>query len=321
MSTLFKIVIALAAANAVTAAPNPVWQWEGTGPNTPLAGSSSISSISMSMTSSVTTKPSAPPAPPGKDISTSSVAAAAPAAPTPPTAAQAAAAAKALAIKQVAESLRTKVTAVDRAKVLFAQDPTAATAVLKTGTDLVQNLVFDFNPATPGAGEFGGRKMAASVDTFPFLTNSGLSTTVAFLGPCGMNTPHVHPRGNEFLTVVNGQVSFGMILENGFTSELAGTLNAFQATLFPEGSIHYQFNPTCQEATFVATLSSEDPGTNQVAQGFFGLNGEVVKAATGFQVPVAGARIEEFRSHIPVSLAQGIEQCLNTCKIAKKATP
>jgi hypothetical protein len=254
---------------------------------------------------------------PAKPVTTTTPAVAAT---TVDAAAASAAAAKAKEIKSLAEVLKTKVTAVDRMKILFAtnpDEPDATKVVLKSGDDLKQNLIFDFSTAAPGAGEFGGRKKAASVDTFPLLTGVGLSTTVAFLGPCGMNTPHVHPRGNEFLTVVNGSVSFGMILENGFTQEIAGTLNTFQGTVFPQGAIHYQFNPTCAPATFVATLNGEDPGTNSVAQGFFGLNGDVVNAALGFQNPVEGADIEKVRASLPVSLAQGVEQCLKTCGIAK----
>lgn len=108
-----------------------------------------------------------------------------------------------------------------------------------------------------------------------------------------------------------------MILENGFTKEIVGTLNKLQGTIFPQGAIHYQFNPTCNDATFVATLNNEDAGTNSVAQGFFGLNGDVVNAALGFQSPIAGADIEKVRASIPLSLAQGVEQCLKTCNIAK----
>lgn len=235
-------------------------------------------------------------------------------------AAASAAAAKAKEVKALAELLRTKVTAVDRNKILFAtnpDEPDAKKIVIKSGDDLQKNLVFDFSNAVPAAGEFGGKKKGATVDTFPFLTEMGLSTTVATLNPCGMNTPHVHPRGNEFLTVVDGTLSTGMILENGFTKEITGTLNKFQATIFPQGAIHYQFNPTCKDATFVATLNNEDAGVNSVAQGFFGLNGDVVNAALGFQSPVAGADIEKVRASIPISLAQGVEQCLKTCGIAK----
>jgi len=223
--------------------------------------------------------------------------------------------------KALAELLKTKVTAIDRAKELFVDK---ASGTVKPKADLAQQLVFNFAGAKPAQGELGGAKAAATVATFPWLTESDLSTTVLFLGPCGMNTPHVHPRGNEFLTAVNNTLEFGMILENGLvaagkgTGELTGTLNAFQGTMFPKGAIHYQFNPTCDTTAAVAVLSDVDAGTNQVAQGFFGLDGDVVEATLGFTEPIDGAFVESLRGKIPVSLAKGVEECLVRCKIPKK---
>jgi hypothetical protein len=139
--------------------------------------------------------------------------------------------------KKLAELLKTKVTALDRAKELFV-DKTSG--LVKPKDQLAQQLVFNFANPKPAAGEEGGAKAAATVASFPWLTESDLSTTVLFVGPCGMNTPHVHPRGNEFLTVVNNTLEFGMILENGLvaagkgTGELTGTLTAFQGTMFPK---------------------------------------------------------------------------------------
>ena len=77
------------------------------------------------------------------------------------------------------------------------------------------------------------------------------------------------------------------MLENGLVKtgqnpEIAGTLNKFEGTVFPQGSIHFQFNDSCDKATFVATLNSDDPGTSQVAQNFFSLNSEVINATLGF---------------------------------------
>lgn len=221
----------------------------------------------------------------------------------------------------LAELLKTKVTAIDRAKELFV-DKTSGS--VKPPPELTQQLVFNFATAQPAAGELGGSKAAATVATFPWLTESDLSTTVLFLGPCGMNTPHVHPRGNEFFTSTNGTLAFGMILENGLVAtgkgspELTGTLGPFMGTLFPKGSIHYQYNPTCDTVAAVAVLSDEDAGTNQVAQAFFGLDSEVVEATLGFTDPIDGALVEGLRGKIPVSLAKGVEECLAKCKIAKK---
>lgn len=109
------------------------------------------------------------------------------------------------------------------------------------------------------------------------------------------------------------------MLENGLVGpdknpEIAGTLNKFEGTVFPMGSIHFQFNDNCDGATFVATLNSEDPGTSQIAQNFFALNDEVVNATLGFPREIDGKNIEEFRKYIPANLAQDIEVCLRRCE-------
>ena len=80
-----------------------------------------------------------------------------------------------------------------------------------------------------------------------------------------MNTPHTHPRANEILYLVSGQMQAGFIEENG-ARFVNNTLTPGQGTLFPQGSIHYQFNTGCEPALFVAALNDEDPGTSQIAQ-------------------------------------------------------
>lgn len=212
-------------------------------------------------------------------------------------------------------SLKTSSTAVKRLQKLFVKDG-------KVDKDLVsRNAIFDFNKA-PAAGK-GGRVLGANIDNFPILTDLGIATTVAFLGPCGMNTPHVHPRATEFLTMVQGEIDFGIIPENGFvaapnSAEIAGHLTAFQGTVFPMGSVHYQVNTGCTNATFVAALSNEDPGTGQIAQEFFGLNKDVVNATLGFPESIDGADIDKFKGKIPANLALGVEKCLMTCNIPKR---
>ncbi|KAF2203907.1 RmlC-like cupin [Delitschia confertaspora ATCC 74209] len=197
---------------------------------------------------------------------------------------------------------------------------TAAGQKLLSADDLKKLVVFDFNGATPATGAKGGATKAANIESFPILTDLGISTTLAFLEPCGMNTPHIHPRATEFLTVVEGIVDFGYILENGLVkagenAEISGRLEKYQGTVFPMGSVHYQVNPTCNKAVFVATLNSEDPGTSQIAQNFFGLNSDVVNATLGFPQSLDGKDIDAFRKQIPANLALGIDKCLQACNI------
>ncbi|KAK7709515.1 hypothetical protein SLS57_008720 [Botryosphaeria dothidea] len=219
------------------------------------------------------------------------------------------------------EKLKDAPRAIDRFKLLLTKDGKGQE--LLPQEELQKVIAFDFTKdVNPGNGK-GGALKAAQINNFPILTDLGISTTLGFLGPCGLNTPHTHPRATEFLTLVEGnKLDFGFIVENGLVAEgqnaeAAGTLGKFGGAVFPIGSIHYQFNPTCDNATFVATLNSEDPGTSQVAQNFFGLNGDIVQATLGFPEQLDGANLESFRNAIPANVALGIEQCLKTCRIPK----
>ena len=102
--------------------------------------------------------------------------------------------------------------------------------------------------------------------TSPFLPSiPSLTQDKSFIRPCGMNSPHTHPRATEFLYVVNGQMETGFIEENG-ARFVVNTVSEGQGTLFPKGSIHYQINLGCEPLTFVAALNNEDPGVSQIAQ-------------------------------------------------------
>lgn len=210
--------------------------------------------------------------------------------------------------------------ATDRLKKLFV-DP--KTSNLYSGSSLSSKIVFDYNAAKPAGGALGGRTVLANTASFPVLRGVGLATAVVFLDACGINTPHVHPRASEMITVASGTLFFGTIFENGVVpagspAEVNGTLTQYQGTVFPQGSIHYQANPTCDQTVYVQTLNSDDPGTNSVAQSFFGLNGEVVQASLGWPANFKGSDLELFRSIIPATLAARVESCLETCGIAKK---
>lgn len=216
---------------------------------------------------------------------------------------------------QLFRDLFTAPTAIKRFQRLLTQGET-----LLTGSALQKLTVFSFNNATPAPNAKGGATLSANIETFPILTGLGISTTLGFLEPCGINTPHVHPRASEFLTLVAGSnLKFGYVLENGLVAagqnpEIAGTLHAFEGTVFPQGAIHFQFNDSCDEATFVAALNSEDPGTSQIAQNFFALDAGVVNATLGFPRTIGGENIEEFRKMIPANLAQDVDGCLARCK-------
>ncbi|KAH0558515.1 hypothetical protein GP486_004828 [Trichoglossum hirsutum] len=132
--------------------------------------------------------------------------------------------------------------------------------------------------------------------------------------PCGFNTPHVHPRGAELNIVVQGRLSTSFTPENG-ARHIQHNLTQYQLTVFPEGALHTEFNPDCTDAVFVAAFPSEDPGVQQAAQTFFGFEDDVIAAALGGGVTVAGKDLDKFRSLIPANVALGVESCLKKCSI------
>jgi len=127
----------------------------------------------------------------------------------------------------------------------------------------------------------------------------------------------MHNRADEFLTVVDGQLETGFVMENGFNTEIHTQLGRYQGTVFPQGSIHYQFNPLCRNTTFFASLNSNDPGRSDIVTNFFMLEDAVVNASLGFPLTIGGDNIDTWRKFLPVNLAAGVDTCLHACGLSK----
>ncbi|KAK5691414.1 hypothetical protein LTR97_011407 [Elasticomyces elasticus] len=211
----------------------------------------------------------------------------------------------------------------------------AATAADRINLLTASDFVYDFNEPPPGDSVttgLGGHTVKADRKLFPALIGTGVSMTLGFLGPCGFNTPHVHPRSSQINVVVEGQLKTQFVAENG-VQPIFNTLNKFQMTVFPQGSLHTEFtptmralltkaqwNPTCDPAVFVAGFASEDPGVEQAAQSLFELDEQVVQADLGVDT-LNGESIEDFKNKLPANVALFVEQCLKTCNIDQDATP
>lgn len=183
------------------------------------------------------------------------------------------------------------------------------------------DFVFDFNdrelPGSESEGK-GGFSTSANARTFPALIGNGAGMTLGFLGPCGMNTAHVHPRATELNVVVKGRLVTNFIVENGLPL-IENTMSLYQMSVFPQGAIHQEYNPDCEDTVFVAGFDNEDPGVEQVTQAFFSLNPDVVTATLGGVTTLDGKDIESFREHIPDNIALGIDACLAKCNIKRNA--
>lgn len=195
---------------------------------------------------------------------------------------------------QVVSELLTASTALDRLD------------VLSSDTD----FLFDFfnpPPAAISASTQNGHTVAANRDTFPAVVGNGVSMTVGFLGPCGLNTPHTHPRATEFNIAINGTLEAGMLEENG-ARFIMNTLNPGQATLFPRGAIHFEQNLGCETVMFVAAFSDEDPGVSQLTN-LFNLPIDIVEAVLG----MAEAEVQQLIAGLPKNVALGVNDCLKAC--------
>ncbi|KAJ7871650.1 hypothetical protein B0H14DRAFT_3439364 [Mycena olivaceomarginata] len=134
--------------------------------------------------------------------------------------------------------------------------------------------------------------------------------------PAGLNIPHLHPRANEMFTVIDGILDTGFVQENGFQHRDPDTAREVPGNRVSHGSIHYQQNPTCSPAVFVASLNSEDPGRSDIATSFWMLPSDVVDAALGFPETIGASTIDAWRAHLPVNLAAGVDSCLKSCGLS-----
>jgi len=151
--------------------------------------------------------------------------------------------------------------------------------------------------------------------TFPALVGQNSAMTMGFLGPCGFNTPHTHPRAAELNLVIDGTVYTQMATENK-ARVVTTKLEKYQMTVFPQGAMHAEFNPTCENATFIASFGNSDPGTQQAAQTLFGLSEDLVGATFGGAID--GAEIAKYYHVLPSPVAEGVQACLAQCNIAMK---
>jgi hypothetical protein len=185
-------------------------------------------------------------------------------------------------------------------------------------------FVFDFNdPAKKqkGKGGRGGDLIVANRKTHPALVGTGSGMAVGFLGPCGFNTPHVHPRATELQIVTKGKLTVEMVPENGVfnvagdkTSKrrvIHADVGENQMIPFYQGSVHTQFNPTCETATFVASFNSEDFGAGQVVDEVLAFQDDIVTSAFGESFDAS--QLATMRKKLPASIAQGVASCIATC--------
>jgi oxalate decarboxylase/phosphoglucose isomerase-like protein (cupin superfamily) len=186
---------------------------------------------------------------------------------------------------------------------------TAATQVRRFDLLNDTDFVFDFTTATVqvSRGE-AGKLVSANAADFPAVIGNNIAMTVGYVGPCGINLPHTHPRATEINFVVSGTFEAGLVMENGVRF-VGNNLTAGMATVFPQGAIHFEQNLNCEPAVFVAAFNSEDPGVSTIGSTFFGLPVDV--SAASLNIPIK--TVEDLIPFLPKNPALGIEECRRRC--------
>jgi len=187
---------------------------------------------------------------------------------------------------------------------------TAITEVERLSLLQDKQFIFDFENTTVGVSSSqGGRIILANAMTFPAVIGHGISMAIAELGPCGLNLPHIHPRATEINFIAQGQFEAGFFSENGGKLVL-NNLTAGQATIFPQGVIHFIQNLNCQPAKFVSAFNHQDPGVSIVANNFFQLPSNIVAASLGLYNQ---SQVQELAKFLPINPAVGIAECKKRC--------
>ncbi|KAK2001491.1 hypothetical protein LX36DRAFT_348102 [Colletotrichum falcatum] len=128
-----------------------------------------------------------------------------------------------------------------------------------------------------------------------------------------MLPPYCHARASNYVVSVVGSSGTFITLENG--ARIVRTkLDPGMMTVFQD-SLHMMQNTGCGNATLISALSSEDAGTQNVANGLFDPPPSVVAAAFGSN-PLS-AHFAQLRRDIPAvgtDASIGTAECLWRCE-------
>ncbi|KAF8511555.1 RmlC-like cupin domain-containing protein [Hysterangium stoloniferum] len=184
---------------------------------------------------------------------------------------------------------------------------TQAQRILEIPND--SDFVFNFLNATKAIGDDGFLVLANDA-AFPALLTGNGGMALGFLGPCGLNSPHTHPRATEIqLNIGGGDIHTAFLQENG-ARVVQNTVSPGMATIFPKGSMHFQQSLSCEPVTFVASFDSVDFGALTIAQSFFSFDKQITNATLGS----LGVQVLD-NLNLPKNIVLGAQECLDRCGI------
>ncbi|XP_009766874.1 putative germin-like protein 2-1 [Nicotiana sylvestris] len=131
-----------------------------------------------------------------------------------------------------------------------------------------------------------------NVNRMPGLNTLGISIVRADLEPFGLISPHIHPRGNELILVLEGILYVGFTVPdpgNPFKSRLfEKILNPGDVFVIPQSLIHVQYNLGTTNTTALSCFNSQNPGVHMIPFQLFGSNPSILD-----DVLVKGFRLDK----------------------------
>ncbi|KAF5444022.1 hypothetical protein F2P56_036529 [Juglans regia] len=117
----------------------------------------------------------------------------------------------------------------------------------------------------------GSNITIVNVDNLAGLNTLGISLARLDFAPYGLNPPHTHPRGTEFLIVLQGTLYAGFVTSNEDGNRLfTKILYPGDVIVFPIGLIHFQLNVGKTNAIAFAGFNSQNEGRIDIANAVFG---------------------------------------------------
>ncbi|KAL5717209.1 hypothetical protein ACHQM5_010259 [Ranunculus cassubicifolius] len=158
---------------------------------------------------------------------------------------------------------------------------------------------FFFNGIAHGAtvnNTMGSVVTAANVQKIPGLNTMGISMSRIDYAPFGLNPPHTHPRANEMVFVLFGELDVGFITTANVV--ISKTIKQGEIFTFPKGLIHFQKNNKNEPAAVIAAFNSQLPGTQSIAATLFASNPPVPTNVLTKTFQVGNKEVQKIKSRL-----------------------
>lgn len=175
-----------------------------------------------------------------------------------------------------------------------------------------EDFKFDLLGVTPLVNE-GGSGWTMNVENAPILKGLGVSSAIFNILPCGFVGPHIHPRGTELYHIIKGTSLLAGVLEENGGRYIENNVTLGQVAIVPMGLVHYVQNLNCENVTFLATFSSEDPGVLTIAPRLFEITNQQVLTSTFNQPETV---IDSIRLSVRPAPSAGVGECRRRCGLA-----